>query len=387
MKYNELLKQQKDYVISMRREFHENPEACLKEFNTSKRIKEELDKMGVTYREYAGTGVVGTIVGGKSGKTVGLRADIDALEIIELNDVDYKSKNEGIMHACGHDGHTAMLLGAAKALNEIKAEINGTVKLLFQPAEELLVGAKKMIEDGALEGIDMIYGQHLWNDVVAGKVNVEAGPRMASGDGITITFYGKGGHGSLPNQTVDPVVMASSFIMNVNALMSREKDPMEAMVFTLGIMQAGTRFNIIPDKASMSGTLRCFSEETRQKNFKSIERYAQATADMYGGRAEVIISEGTSVTTNDEKLAQIAQKTAEKLVGKENMILQDKTTGSEDMAYYLSEIPGVFAFVGCGYEDKEKSFPHHHPRFDINEESLEVGTNMYFNIAIDFLVD
>lgn len=386
MKYNELLKQQKEYVIAMRREIHANPEACLKEFNTSKRIKEELDKIGIPYKGCAGTGVVGTIVGGKPGKTVGLRADIDALEITELNDLEFKSKNEGIMHACGHDGHTAMLLGAAKALNEIKSEINGTVKLLFQPAEELLVGAKKMIEGGALEGIDMIYGQHLWNDFVAGKVNVESGPRMASGDGIIITFYGKGGHGSMPNQTVDPVVMSASFIMNVNAIISREKDPMEAMVFTLGIMKAGTRFNIIPDKASMSGTLRCFSEDTRQKTFKSIERYAQATADMFGGRAEVTISEGTSVTANDENLTQVAKKTAEKLVGKENMILQDKTTGSEDMAYYLSEIPGVFAFVGSGYEDREKSFPHHHPQFDINEKSLEVGTNMYFNIALDFLV-
>ncbi len=385
MKYNELLEQQKDYVISMRREFHANPEACLKEFETSKRIKEELDKMGIPYTEHAGTGVVGTIVGGKPGKTMGLRADIDALEITELNDLEFKSKNEGIMHACGHDGHTAMLLGAAKALNQVKSDINGTVKLLFQPAEELLVGAKKMIADGALEGIDMIYGQHLWNDVPAGKVNVEAGPRMASGDGVTITFYGKGGHGSMPNQTIDPVVMSASFIMAVNGIMSREKDPMEAMVFTLGVMKAGTRFNIIPDTATMSGTVRCFSEETRQKTLESVKRYADATATMYGGRAEVVISEGTSVTANDAELTLIAQKTAEKLVGKENMISQDKTTGSEDMAYYLSEVPGVFAFVGSGYEDAEKSFPHHHPRFDINEESLEVGTKMYFNMALDFL--
>ncbi len=387
MKYNELLKQQKDYVISMRREFHANPEACLKEFETSKRIKEELDKMGISYTECAGTGVVGTIVGDKPGKTLGLRADIDALEITELNDLEFKSKNEGIMHACGHDGHTAMLLGAAKALNQVKSDINGTVKLLFQPAEELLVGAKKMIADGALEGVDMIYGQHLWNDVPAGKVNVEPGPRMASGDGVTITFYGKGGHGSMPNQTIDPVVMSASFIMAVNGIMSREKDPMEAMVFTLGVMKAGTRFNIIPDTATMSGTVRCFSEETRQKTLKSIKRYADATATMYGGRAEVVVSEGTSVTANDADLTLIAQKTAEKLVGKENMISQDKTTGSEDMAYYLSEIPGVFAFVGSGYEDAEKSFPHHHPRFDINEESLEVGTKMYFNMALDLLAN
>lgn len=385
MKYDEILKKQKDYVIEMRREFHANPEPSWKEFRTSKRVKEELDKMGIEYKECAITGVVGTIKGGKPGRTIALRADMDALEITELNEVEYKSKNPGIMHACGHDGHTAMLLGAARALNEIKDELEGTVKLLFQPAEEMISGAKTMIKDGALEGVEFIFGQHLWNDVEVGKVNIEPGPRMASGDGVYIDFYGKGGHASMPNQTIDPVVIASSFVLNSNSILSREKNPMEPMVFTLGKIECGSRFNIIPEKAHLEGTLRCFSQETREKTFETLKRYADQTAIMYNGKAEVSIKEGTPVTINDEKLSLVAAKTAEKLVGKDNMLKLEKTTGSEDMAYYLNTIPGVFAFVGSGYKDREKSFPHHHPKFDINEEGLEIGTNLYFNIALDFL--
>ena len=386
MKYDEILKKQKDYVIEMRREFHANPEPSWKEFRTSKRVKEELDKMGIEYKECAVTGVVGTIKGGKPGRTIALRADMDALEITELNEVEYKSKNPGIMHACGHDGHTAMLLGAARALNEIKDELEGTVKLLFQPAEEMISGAKTMIKEGALEGVEFIFGQHLWNDVEVGKINIEPGPRMASGDGVYIDFYGKGGHASMPNQTIDPVVIASSFVLNSNSILSREKNPMESMVFTLGKIECGSRFNIIPEKAHLEGTLRCFSQETREKTFETLKRYADQAAFMYNGKAEVSIKEGTPVTVNDEKLSLVAAKTAEKLVGKENMTKLEKTTGSEDMAYYLNTIPGVFAFVGSGYKDREKSFPHHNPHFDINEEGLEIGTKLYFNIALDFLL-
>jgi len=386
MKYDEILKKQKDYVIEMRREFHANPEPSWKEFRTSKRVKEELDKMGIEYKDCAVTGVVGTIKGGKPGRTIALRADMDALEITELNEVEYKSKNPGIMHACGHDGHTAMLLGAARALNEIKDELEGTVKLLFQPAEEMISGAKTMIKEGALEGVEFIFGQHLWNDVEVGKINIEPGPRMASGDGVYIDFYGKGGHASMPNQTIDPVVIASSFVLNSNSILSREKNPMESMVFTLGKIECGSRFNIIPEKAHLEGTLRCFSQETREKTFETLKRYADQAAFMYNGKAEVSIKEGTAVTVNDEKLSLVAAKTAEKLVGKENMTKLEKTTGSEDMAYYLNTIPGVFAFVGSGYKDREKSFPHHNPHFDINEEGLEIGTKLYFNIALDFLL-
>lgn len=380
----EIYKKHTEYVIRMRREFHENPELSCNERRTQKRIIEELESIGLKCEKCAGTGVLALIKGHKPGRTVALRADIDALEISELGESEYKSKNEGVMHACGHDGHAAMLLGAAKALVESKSQLKGNVKLLFQPAEETLQGAKKMIEEGALDGVDAIMGQHLWNNVPTGKVNVEAGPRMASGDPVLIDFYGKGGHGSLPNQTVDPVVMVSSFIMNSNAIISREKYPMESMVFTIGQVKCGTRFNIIPDTAHVEGTLRCFSQESRENACNRIRSYAEHTAAMFRGRAEVTITEGAPPIINDENIANYAINAAESVVGKDNIISLEKTTGSEDMAYYLNEIPGAMVFTGSGFEDRE-TYPHHHPRFDINEEALEVGTGLYYKFALEYL--
>ncbi|SHI51516.1 amidohydrolase [Dethiosulfatibacter aminovorans DSM 17477] len=381
---SETYRKQREYVIRMRREFHENPETSWNETRTQKRIIEELEGIGLHCEKCAGTGVVATIKGEKPGRTVALRADIDALEIGEASDVEYRSKKQGLMHACGHDGHAAMLLGAARALVESRDELKGNVRLLFQPAEETLRGAKKMIEDGALDGVDAIMGQHLWNNIPAGKVNVESGPRMASGDPVIIDFYGKGGHGSLPNETVDPVVMASSFIMNSNAMLSREKYPMEPMVLTFGEVKCGTRFNIIPDEAHLEGSLRCFSQESRESAWNRIREYAECTASMFGGRAEVNIPKGTPATINDEVIAMEARKVAEKVAGSDNIMNLEKTTGSEDMAYYLDEIPGAMVFVGSGFEDRE-TFPHHHPRFDINEDALEIGTGMYYHFAIDYL--
>lgn len=372
------------YAVEMRREFHKLPEPGFQEVETQKRIISELTAMEIPYSKIAGTGVVGIIKGTHPGKTLALRADIDALEITETGACSYKSTVEGMMHACGHDGHAAMLLAAARVLNENRANLVGTVKLLFQPAEESLRGAKRMIEEGALEGVDAIYGQHLWNNMPSGTVNVEPGPRMASGEPVTITFTGKGGHASMPNQTIDPIVVASSFILNANAISSREKSPMEPMVFTMGQMTSGTRFNIIPEVATLQGTIRCFSDETRLNVHTLIKRYADSTAAMYGAKAEVVIGEGTPTTVNDPVVSEIARETAENLVGKENMLKIGKVTGSEDMAYYLSQVPGAFAMVGAGFTDKP-SYPHHHPMFDFNEESLKVGTEMFINFATNYL--
>ncbi len=385
MKNKELLQLQKEYVISMRREFHKNPELSWKEIRTSKRIKEELDKMGIPWKSCAETGIVATIKGALPGAVVGLRADMDALPVSEKNDVSYKSVNKDVMHACGHDGHSAMLLGTARALKAVQKDLTGTVKLLFQPAEETGGGAKLMIEEGALEGIDAILGIHLWNDIPAGKMNIESGPRMASGDCVFIDFIGKGGHGSLPNQTVDPIVVASAFVMNSQAVLSREKSPLESVVFTIGDFKAGTRFNVIPEKAHMEGTFRCFSEEAREQTAKAITRYAETTAETYGAKALVTINKVMPATINDVSVAAVARAAATKIVGEENLVLQEKTTGSEDMAYYLQKIPGAIAFVGSGYEEEGRSFPHHHPRFDINEEGLANGVALYFGFAMEYL--
>jgi amidohydrolase len=385
MDFKDILAKQESYVLNLRREFHMYPETSWNEKRTSKRVKEELDKMGISYQEYADTGVAAVIEGREKGKTVALRADMDALEVEEKTDLEFKSKNEGIMHACGHDGHTAMLLGAARALLEIKDQIKGRVKLIFQPAEEMVQGAAKMVEEGVLADVDGIMGIHLWANLPTGKINVQEGPRMASGDYVIVDFKGKGGHGSMPHQAVDPIVMASSFILESQAILSRETDSLDPVVFTIGKMKSGSRFNVIPDKAEIVGTLRCFKEETRNKASEAIKRYAHKIAKSYRGEAEVEIRKGTPPTINDQRCTEIAQAAAQKTAAEDNLIEMEKTPGSEDMAYYLREVPGVIAFVGAAFADESKNYPHHNSKFNINEESLKNGTSLYFNFTLEFL--
>ncbi|KXS49543.1 amidohydrolase [Halanaerobium congolense] len=385
MDFKNILAEQEKYVLDLRREFHMHPETSWNEKRTSKRIKEELAKMGISYQEYADTGVAAVIKGSNAGKTAALRADMDALKVEEKTDLEFKSKNEGIMHACGHDGHTAMLLGTARALYEIRDQLAGNVKLIFQPAEEMVQGAAKMVEEGVLDDVDGIMGIHLWADLPTGKINVEAGPRMASGDYVIVEFTGKGGHGSMPHQGVDPIVMASSFVLDSQAILSRETNSLDPVVLTFGKMKSGSRFNVIPDKAEIVGTLRCFSEKTRVQASKAIKRYAEKTAKAYRGEAEVTIQKGTPPTINDQRAAEIARSAAQKIIAAEDLIAMDKTTGSEDMAYYLREVPGVIAFVGAGFEDEEQNYPHHNSKFKINEDSLKTGTSLYFNFALEFL--
>jgi len=383
--FKNILAEQEKYVLDLRREFHMHPETSWNEKRTSKRIKEELAKIGISYQEYADTGVAAVIKGSNAGKTAALRADMDALKVEEKTDLEFKSKNEGIMHACGHDGHTAMLLGTARALYEIRDQLAGNVKLIFQPAEEMVQGAAKMVEEGVLDDVDGIMGIHLWADLPTGKINVEAGPRMASGDYVIVEFTGKGGHGSMPHQGVDPIVMASSFVLDSQAILSRETNSLDPVVLTFGKMKSGSRFNVIPDKAEIVGTLRCFSEKTRVQASKAIKRYAEKTAKAYRGEAEVTIQKGTPPTINDQRAAEIARSAAQKIIAAEDLIAMDKTTGSEDMAYYLREVPGVIAFVGAGFEDEEQNYPHHNSKFKINEDSLKIGTKLYFNFALEFL--
>ncbi|MFW6001276.1 MAG: M20 family metallopeptidase [Halanaerobium sp.] len=387
MNIDELILSEKEYLIKMRREFHKNPEKSWHEYETSKMIKKELAEMGINYQSCTDTGITALIEGGGEGKTIALRADMDALEIEEETELDFKSENRGLMHACGHDGHSAMLLTAAKALMKIKDQLKGNIRLIFQPAEEMVAGAREMVKLGVLEDVDAAFAMHLWSDLTAGKINIEAGPRMASGDYVIIDFKGKGGHGSLPQQTVDPISAASSFIINSQSVVSRESSPLDPVVFTLGKIDSGTRFNIIPSKAHLEGTLRCFSEESRQQASEAIKRYAEKIAESFRAEAEVEIKEGTPPTINNAEITEYAKKAAEDIVGSSNLISMEKTTGSEDMAYYLREVPGAFAFVGAGFEEEDKNYPHHHPKFNLNEESLLIGAALYFNFVLKFLKD
>lgn len=385
MNIRELSKKHKDYAVELRRHFHMNPEPAMKEVKTSDRIIEELTKMGIPCKKSAGTGVVGIIEGKKGGKTIALRADIDALELEEANDVEYKSKVQGLMHGCGHDGHNAGLLTAAKILSEVKEEINGTVKLLFQPGEEVAKGARALIEEGELEGVDGIFGIHLWNGLEVGKVSIEAGPRMASAGIFNIQVQGKGGHGSLPNQGIDALMVGSAIVMNLQSLVAREISPLDPAVISIGIFNSGTRGNILPGEAYLEGTTRCFSLEVNDSFEHMMRRVIEKTAESYRATAKLDYTELVLPTINDEKMAEIGEKTVVNLFGEEGLSKFEKTTGGEDFSYYTREVPGLFAFVGIKNDDKIEPFPHHHPRFDMDEDGLEVAAALYAQYAIDFL--
>lgn len=376
----------KEYVIEKRRYFHMNPEPSKCEFNTSKVIKEELEKLNIPYIISAETGIIATIKGEKRGKTVLLRADMDALEVTEKNEVSYKSKKNGLMHACGHDGHVAMLLGAANVLNEMKNEISGEIKLLFQPAEEVAFGAKKMIEETKItDSIDAAFAIHLWQGVPVGKVSLEAGARMAAADMFKIKIKGKSGHGSMPQETIDAVVVGSALVMNLQHLVSRNTNPLDTLVVTVGKFEAGTRMNIIAGEAILEGTIRSFSDDVWKAIPEQLERVVNNTCAAYGATAEIELNRATPPLVNDENISNLLATSVEKLYGKVAIVKYEKTPGGEDFAYFTQKVPGALAFVGIRNDEKGINAPHHNEKFDMDERGLEMGMNLYVQFAIDFL--
>lgn len=387
MNIKDVSKKYEKYTIDMRREFHMNPEPSMHEIRTASRIKEELDKMGIPYVSIGESGVVGTIQGRSKGKTIALRADIDALEVQEVRDTPYKSKNDGLMHACGHDTHGAMLLGAAQVLNEIKDEFDGTVKLIFQPGEEVAQGAKAMIKGGALEGVDEVFGMHVMGNVPTGKIAIGGGPRMASADLFKIHVKGVGGHGSMPNMGVDALVAASAIVMNLQTLVSREVSPMESVVVSVGKLTSGTRFNVIADEAEMEGTTRCFSYEVRKQLPEMMERVIKSTAASYRAEAELEYTLLTAPLINNDESSERAKRSVEKIMSKDAVIDFDKTPGGEDFSEYLELVPGTFAIVGTASEEKDTCYNNHHPMFDVDEDMLVNGVALHAQYAYDFLMN
>lgn len=385
MKIKELAKREKKYVIDLRRHFHMYPETGWNEEKTSQKIKDELRGLGIPFVQVAKTGVIATIKGNTSGKTIALRADIDALEVNESNDLDYKSKNKGISHACGHDAHTAMLLGAAKILNQLKDELKGTVKLIFQPAEEVLNGAVAVIEDGGLDGVDSIFGIHIIGLLPAGMVAVGTGPILSSADFFKIDVKGMGGHGGMPHQGVDAAVTASAIVMNLQTIASREVNPMEPVVVSVGKLNAGTRNNVIAGEAIMEGTTRCYNDDVRKKLPEAMERIIKNTANAY--RAEVYLDyiNGVPPTVNDAACADRARTVIGNILGKEALLDSPPMTGAEDFAFYQQKVPGAFVFLGAGNEDKDAIYPQHHENFTIDEDALEAGTMLNVQYALEFL--
>ncbi len=375
-----------DYVIDLRRYFHQHPELSLEEFETTDYIAKELDKLHIPYERSHPTGLIGMIVGAKPGKVVALRSDIDALKISQKNDVPYKSQNPGKMHACGHDAHMAMLLGAARILMDNLSELSGTVYLIFQPAEEIGQGAKFMIKTGDwYEKIDSIFGIHIWSELEAGKVSLEAGERMAAADRFQVHIKGKSGHGSMPHQTVDAVVVAAATVMNLQTIVSRKYRPLDPLVISVGSIQSGDAFNVISGEAELDGTVRYFSKAIGETIIESIAQVVKSTAALYGAESELEYHKYILPLYNEEKSSATAYEAAKMVMGEENITLLEKTTGAEDFAFYLEHKPGCFAFLGSMNKEKKADAAHHNDHFDVDEDVLIKGSLLHAQYALTYL--
>ena len=376
------------YIIEQRRWFHAHPELSWEEFGTTDHIQEELEKMGLEVHRFEGRpGCTAMIYGGKAvpgAKTVALRADIDALPVEEKTGLPFASENPGVMHACGHDNHMAMLLGAAKILCEVKDELEGNVKLLFQAAEETCFGAEYYVQQGVLNGVDAIYGQHIWAGLEAPYLNVQPGVRMASCDNFTITVEGSSTHGSTPHLGTDAIVAAASIIMNIQTIVSRNNDPLNALVVSIGEIHGGQRFNILANKVVMEGTCRTHSREMRGKIEPLLRPICEDTAAAFGAKAELKYDAFPSPVINDhDDLNQIAHDAAVKLYGEEGIKEMPRVMGSEDFAYFMDVVPGIFGFLGS--RDAEHQASNHNDCYDVPEDVLKRGAAMHAQFAADYL--
>ena len=387
MDIERLAKEVEGYVIKCRRHLHAYPEESCKEQKTTEFILGELAKMGIAAQRFDDiTGCVGTIEGGRGGAVVMLRADIDALPIKEATGLTYASQNEGVMHACGHDCHTAMLLGAAKILNDNKEQIAGTVRLLFQMGEELGVNAGKYVERGALDDVDAVFGMHVWSHVDAGRVNFEYGERMACSDLFKIGIEGKLAHGSAPHQGRDAIVAAAASVMALQTICSRQVDPLDSFVLSVGIMKGGTKENILSDYAELEGTVRTFNRDLRASMPRRIADIVENVAHGYGCIAKCEYRNGPAPLINDdEQLVRIARGAAAKVMGEEALTPLTKMMGAEDFSALLEAAPGVYGYLGVRNEAKGIVCSHHSPTFDVDEDVLYHGAGIYAQFAFDYL--
>ncbi|GAA0179017.1 M20 family metallopeptidase [Clostridium sediminicola] len=381
---NQLSFDLKKYVIELRRFFHQNPELSLNEFNTCKKIIGELESMGIPYYTICETGVVATIQG-MPGKTIALRADIDALPIEEKNRFSYKSKTSGIMHACGHDAHIAMLLGAIKILNENRQSINGCIKVIFQPAEETGEATKEIIATGILDEVDTIFAIHVMTDLPTGKISIESGPRMAGVDDFTIRIKGSGGHGAMPHLGTDALLVGAKLVVNLQEIVSREINPLDSVVITVGKFTSGTKANILASEAVLSGNLRYFNPELKDYFKDALLRISTHTAQMYNTSVQLNYTKSLSPVINDAYCSKIAENAVKKIAGMQALTTKSKMTTSEDFSRYLEKVPGVLAFLGACDGTPNTSYPLHHECFQIDEKALELGSRLYVQYALEFL--
>ena len=371
-------------MVKWRHHFHENPELAYEEVNTSKKVVSLLKQFGITKIEegIGKTGVVAILENGK-GKSIGLRADMDALPIHEENqEKKYKSKTTGKMHACGHDGHTTMLLGAAKYLAETK-NFKGRVVLIFQPAEEGFAGAKAMIKDGLLQKypIDEIYGMHNMPGLEKGVLAIESGPRLAAADNFEIEIIGKGAHGAMPSNSIDPIVCSASIIQNIQSIVSRNSDPKETLVITVASINSGKANNVIPKTAKLTGTVRYYDNEIGKLAKKRFLDIVNSTSQAFGAKAIIDFHKGYPATVNHQEQSIFAYNIAKKVIGLKASNHQKPMMGSEDFSYFLNKVPGCFAWIGNG-----NSASLHNPKYDFNDDVLSIGSSFLASLAEERLV-
>jgi len=370
-------------LVAWRRDFHRHPEVAFQETRTSAVVREFLESLGLPVRSAGGTGLVAVLEGNPGGKTVALRADMDALPVQEEGEKDYRSLNRGVTHACGHDGHMAMMMAAAKVLTGRKSDFSGRVVFLFQPAEERPPGgAKRMIEEGALESVDAVFGLHLWQPFPTGMIGVIKGPMLAQADNFSLTVKGKGGHGAMPHTAVDPILAAAQIIVNSQSIVSRNVDPLKPCVVTFGTINGGTTHNIIPAEVAMTGTVRTFDLAVQTLAARRLREIAEETAKAFGASCRVEYMTGYPAVVNDARMVDFATGVAKRVLGERCLRPFDPVMGGEDFAYYLKKVPGAFIFLGAG---DGREFPHHHPAFDIDEKALPLGVLLLTSLALEFL--
>ena len=391
MEYNKIKDEAKsisDWIINIRRELHEHPELMYEEFKTSELIRRELDKLDIPYKHpIAETGVLASI-GNGNGPCVALRADMDALPIHEETDVPFRSKIDGKMHACGHDCHVSMLLGAAKLLKEKENKINGTVKLLFQPAEEGGAGGKLMREEGALKdpAVERIFGLHVWPQMPSGQIGSREGTFLAATSSLSLTVKGVGGHAAVPQLTKDPVLTSARIITNLQSIISRELDPLDSGVVSITVINGGNASNVIPSDVKVKGTLRSLTMEGLKKLQKRVKEIAEGIAQTHGCEAIVeYVGNDYPPTVNDSDMWKFAKKVGIELLGNENVSDLDAVMGGEDFAYYTEKVKGCFVVLGMNNPDIDATYSVHHPMFKADEDALHIGTALHTIFALKSL--
>jgi amidohydrolase len=370
-------------LVTWRRDFHRHPETAFEEHWTSSVLRQFLEERSIPVQVMAKTGLRGLLKGKPGGRTVALRADIDALPLKEDGDKEYISENPGAAHACGHDGHMAILMGMIELLCRRKEDFQGDVVFLFQPSEERIPGgAKLMIEEGALEGVDAIFGLHLWQPLATGVVGLVKGAMMAQPDKFTIRIHGKGGHGSMPHQTVDPILVASHLVVNIQSIASRNVDPLKPVVVSFGTIEGGTIYNIIPEEVVLTGTVRSFEAGVQELSENRLKEITDATCAAFGATADLVYEKGYPPVVNEESMVDFVGHTACGIFGEDKVQDIAPVMGGEDFAYFLQEVPGAFLFFGMG---DGMTYPHHHPAFDIDEKALPQATLLMTALALEYL--